>query len=498
VTIRYKITLWYTAFLALTLAIFSVGIYMFVNYNTYNDAQRLIQDNMGKIEINIPLGLFGPLDLIPNAIEPESNNIYIQVVNYKQYKVDQSNNLEASGLILPFPKVDVINMNYGGYVNRYVDQYHFMIFEEPIVMNEQLLGLLQVAYFMNPIEKYMANLLTILLISSLVMLVLAFGFGIIVARQALRPVQNVISAVNRIENGSSLGVRIERVAAKNDEIGQLTDTLNSMLERIETTYNELDGMYRTQKRFVSDASHELRTPLTTIRGNVELLQRMSLGLSVDASDALRDVQEEAERMSTLVNDLLSLARVDAGNFKMALEVQPLLPIIEDVARQAGMLAHGGITWLVGDLAELAPVHVQGNRDYLRQLIFIFVDNAFKYTLAGHVKLSVVLEGTDLGLTEGTDVTDVAIERHVGIVIEDTGIGMSKDQVPHIFERFYRADASRGKQSGTGLGLAIAQWIIDEHQGSIEVHTRLGKGTTFTLWLPIAGMQVLEELEKEKS
>src|SRR5690606_28041742 len=215
-------------------------------------------------------------------------------------------------------------------------------------------------------------------------------------------------ATNQIENGSNLSVRIPR-GDPNDEMGRLTDTLNGMLERLETTYNELDEAYRAQRRFVSDASHELRTPLTTIRGNVDLPEKMWLtgtrqtaledgslpvdpeaaagsGLVLDEKraalsiEAMKDIAEEAKRLRRLVADLLSLARADAG-YVMDKEPVLLLPLVEEVARRAHHLPRSA-EWIVGDLRPLEGVTVEGNSDYLRQLLFIFIENAFKYTPEG--------------------------------------------------------------------------------------------------------------------
>jgi signal transduction histidine kinase len=274
-------------------------------------------------------------------------------------------------------------------------------------------------------------------------------------------------------------------------MGQLTDTLNNMLGRLENTYNVLDDAYKAQRRFVSDASHELRTPLTTIRGNIELLERMWLPAletaeaagesgehaELDRADgdlqrvmltreAMQDIAGEAKRMSSLVNDLLSLARADAG-YAMEKTVQPLLPIVEDVARRAQLLPRTA-EWRIGDLQSLEGVEVLAHADFLRQLFFIFVENAFKYTPSGYVELRAMRSADQ-----------------AGVVIKDTGIGMNSAEIPHIFERFYRADESRGQTSGTGLGLSIAKWIIDEHGGSVEVSTREGEGSTFIVWLPVA-------------
>jgi len=490
-SIRLKLTMWYSTLLAVTLLIFGVSIYLFVNYNTYRDVKSQIQEQLSRLQIVSTVDFFnGGINLnLSNRFE--GNNVYVQVASYTNGYLDQSDNLKRAGLQLPVP--DPNKEIEQGYVSLNVDKYQFMAYQQPLKLKKsnETVGVLQVAYYTSPLDNYMKNLRTILFFSSLAVIVIAFTIGLFIARQALRPVKNVIQAVTQIKNGSNLSVRIER-EGPNDEMGRLTDTLNSMLERIETTYNELDDAYKAQRRFVSDASHELRTPLTTIRGNIELLERMWLP-SLEAAqarldgkhgnaesalgslitgpnvvltrEAMMDVAAEAKRMSGLVNDLLSLARADAG-YEMEKHEELLLPLVEDVARRAQLLPRTA-EWRIGDLSALEGVTVFAHADFLRQLLFIFVENAFKYTPAGYVELRALKSGNQ-----------------AGIIIKDTGIGMNSDEIPHIFERFYRADVSRGKTSGTGLGLSIAKWIIDEHSGSIEVSTREGEGTTFIVWLPL--------------
>jgi len=170
-------------------------------------------------------------------------------------------------------------------------------------------------------------------------------------------------------------------------------------------------------------------------------------------------------MSRLVNDLLSLARADAG-LRMEMEDIELRPLVEEVARRAQFLPRKA-DWMVGDLGALDGVHVRGSRDHLQQMLFIFIENGFKYTPHGHVSLEAVRS-----------------DGQIGLKIADTGLGIDKEDVPHIFDRFFRADKSRGQTAGTGLGLSIAKWIIDNHGGSVEVKTRPGEGTVFLIWLPI--------------
>ncbi|WP_308638599.1 sensor histidine kinase [Paenibacillus silvisoli] len=495
-SIRLRLTLWYSVILAVTLVAFGVAIYFFVNYNTYKEMKVKIEQQVNAINITSTLDMFGNYQTPSFVIGDEE--LFIQVDNYMNGVVKTTSNLRRIDLQFPKPSLKEINDSYEGFEHIKAGPYPFLVYRHILKQNNEVFGLLQVAAYSGREEKFLTELKTTLISSLIIVVLIAFTIGLFLARKALRPIEDVITATNQIQNGSDLSVRIPREGPPNDELGRLTDTLNGMLGRIETTYNGLNEAYKAQRRFVSDASHELRTPLTTIRGNIELLERMWLptlapGADSQADDAelqhlsekersrialtresMLDIAGEAKRMSSLVNDLLALARADAG-YEMEKSVQPLLPLVEDVARKAQLLPRKA-EWKIGNLSAIENVEVVAHADFLRQLFFIFVENAFKYTPSGSVELRAIRSGDQ-----------------AGIIIKDTGIGMDHDQVPHIFERFYRADESRGETSGTGLGLSIAKWIIDEHGGSVEVSTRAGAGTTFVVWLPIAFHEMSNEV-----
>ncbi|MHB8986669.1 MAG: sensor histidine kinase, partial [Eubacteriales bacterium] len=185
------------------------------------------------------------------------------------------------------------------------------------------------------------------------------------------------------------------------------------------------------------------------------------------SEALSDIAEEAERMSRLVSDLLALARADAG-LKLKKEVVPLAPLLTEVARRSTVLP-GEAQFSAGNFSCLDGAAVLGDTDYLKQLLIILIENAFKYTPPGG---KVALEGK---------VNGAAAE----ISVADNGTGISDEDLPHIFKRFYRSDKARSR-GGTGLGLAIALWITEEHGGTITVRSRVGEGSIFTVCLPLAG------------
>jgi signal transduction histidine kinase len=247
-------------------------------------------------------------------------------------------------------------------------------------------------------------------------------------------------------------------------VGQLATTFNGMLNELQEAHQQTEQTLQQQRRFVADASHELRTPLTTIRGNLGLLKRRPPIAADDERAVVDDMVEETDRLIRLTNDLLTLARSDAGR-ALRHDPVPIVPLSDDICRQARLLAEQR-TIACEDVPE---VSVLGDQDAIKQVLLILLDNALKYTPAG---------GT---ITIGAEKTD----RAVNIRIADTGPGIAPDDLPHIFERFYRSDESR-TGAGAGLGLAIAKELIEAQQGKISVASEVGKGSTFIVMLPVAG------------
>lgn len=479
-SIRLRLTLWYSGIVALTLLVFGTVLYFSLHYYIYNDYKDRIKRQADAIAIKGVVNIFDQLDLYidQNSLQYLNDEFFVQIYNYTNYDLKTSSNLRKLQLTLPFPKK--LQVDQQAYFNKEnIGSIPFMVYTQPLKAlvqgKEAVIGVLQVAAYTGREDRFFEMLVNVLILTGALTILIAFSLGLLLVRKALQPIDSVIAAARQIEKGADLDNRI-LYDGPNDEIGQLVRTLNGMLSRIETVYNELDDAYTAQRRFVSDASHELRTPLTTIRGNVDLLEKMwaNAAAQIDMSDeskkemsleAMRDIADEARRMSRLVNDMLSLARADAGQTMEKVPVE-LKPLVEEVVRRAQFLPRKA-DWITGDLSALDGVTVQGNKDYLQQLLFIFIENGFKYTPQGYVKLDALMRGGQ-----------------IGIRISDTGIGMDKGEVPHIFERFYRADVSRGVTAGTGLGLSIAKWIIDEHGGSIEVMTRKDEGSIFVIWLPV--------------
>jgi signal transduction histidine kinase len=306
---------------------------------------------------------------------------------------------------------------------------------------------------MKTIETTLQLVLLILITGTAAIIIVAGLVGAFLARTALQPIEKITQTANRIVGAQDLKQRLP-ASKTNDEIGRLTTTINNMLER-------LDNFFQAQVRLSADVSHELRTPLTAIRGNIDLLRRSPPQDSEELKESLAIIEGELDRMSRIVSDLLLLSQADAG---LSLRMGPveLDTIILEVYRQAQAIANG----VNIHLGHEDQAVIRGDADRLKQLLINLMTNAIKHT------------------PPGGDVT-ISLYRDpewVRIVVADTGRGIAPTALPHIFERFYQAE--NANQKGSGLGLSIAQWIAKAHYGEIKVESELGKGSVFTLWLPV--------------
>ncbi|MFN2462322.1 MAG: ATP-binding protein [Candidatus Dormibacteria bacterium] len=300
-----------------------------------------------------------------------------------------------------------------------------------------------------------------LLLAASLILALALLASWVVAGRALRPLDDMTATVEAVGSASDLRRRLPPAFAE-DELGRLTGAFNGMMGRLEEAYGRLEESLDSQRRFVADASHELRTPLTTIRSNLGLLLGRGDVTEGDRREALEDMRGESERMSRLVQDLLTLARADAGQ---ALEMNPLdLPAeLADVCRQARLTYPGSeVTFEAGEVPTF-----RGNADSLRQLLWILVDNAARH-LPERGRVEVVL-----GAHDGA----------VLLTVSDDGVGIAEAEREKVFERFYRSDRAR-VAGGAGLGLSIARWIVQQHGGRISAAANPGgRGALLRVELP---------------
>jgi signal transduction histidine kinase len=466
-SLRVRLTLYYTGVLALCLFLFVFGLYNLANLYLEQQTDRMLvstslQVISGFQVIDDPVHLNGEI-VLPNVNVFSSPWVYLQVIDVKGNVVTKSLNLGEQTLPHDSRTIDAVKAGSPVFTNSEADGETLRIYNSPIIIQGQLAAVLQVGRSQQMQRILVASIAKFLGLFSLLILALSAGLGFILARVALAPVERVTNVAAHISETQDLGKRVEHQGPA-DEIGRLASTFNKMLERLASARRSLEEAYATQLRFVADVSHELRTPLTTIRGNLELLQRLDTGGDQEQKEILADAVSESGRMMRLVHNLLVIARAEAGRHIDKCPVQ-LGQVVQAAARLAPLLGETRFETEYLELLEQAVV--AGSEDYLKQMLMILMDNAFKFTPPdGLITLA--------GLHQ---------DGWWGIEVADTGPGIASKDLERIFDRFYQA--GNRASGGSGLGLAIARWIATEHGGRIEVASEVGKGSRFTCWFPAA-------------
>jgi len=297
-----------------------------------------------------------------------------------------------------------------------------------------------------------------LLASTPILLLIASAGGYWVSRRALEPVDKITTKVRSISI-RSLSERLP-VKATGDELQRLAETCNAMLERLDSAVNQI-------RRFTADASHELRGPLSFTRTVAEVALR-NPEMDSSSKKAFQDIADESSKASELLEQMLTLARADSGSFGRSLEPLDLAVVVDDACGMAEPLAESRGLSLRISSGSARYAEILGDAPSLRRMVWVLLDNALKYTNApGSI---------DVALTTASD--------SATLVVRDSGIGISDDDLPHIFDRFYRADPSRSQVEGTGLGLSIAKWIAEIHHATISVMSTESRGTTFQVEFPL--------------
>jgi len=341
------------------------------------------------------------------------------------------------------------------------DDHPIRVITMPVLKGAKLANLVQVGTSLQVVVDTLKNFQIILLTAVPVVLLLTALIGRFIARRALKPVAKITQTAKDIGSGANLSQRIP-VSEVKDEIGQLALTFNSMMDRLESSFTQM-------RQFSSDASHELRTPLTVLKGQSEL----ALGKErkpEEYQEVISSNLEEVQYMSKVLEDLFLLSKSDENQIAIDCESVNLKSLIEEVCKHAEIIASEKNIKIV--IAYLEGLQVYGDPVRLRQMVWNVVVNGIKYTQqGGEVKISVRGKGDG-----------------VLIIIQDNGIGISEEDLPLIFNRFYRVDKARSRQEGgTGLGLSICKFIVDAHKGSIDIESKLDEGTKFKITLPKPGV-----------
>lgn len=462
-TIRTRLALWYSGLLTLIIIIFSIAVISVSRVTTLQAVDQWLAQVADTVIANIEIETTSAqvddvsLRSVDNLHTP---GLSIQLWHIANSRTGQhhapvtlfdseafnytSTSLNVTALLATEPQYDIIT------INNVAER----VLTRPIYTDTGIhYGVVQVSTPIQSLTLSNSQLLLIIVISALICIIFSIVLGISLSRHLLKPVNAITHAAATIVDAEDLSTRLDWQGPK-DELGELAEVFNHMMARLERLFN-------VQQRFIGDVSHELRTPLTSILGNLEL---MSLyGVEQDSMDA---IQRETNRMNRMVNNLLLLTRADYGELELEFYPIDLHIIAKSVFDEA--VIHAENRQL--SIERLEPVEMVANGERLRQLIANLLHNAIKFTNdGGNVSLSVFKE------------QDAVI-----IEVRDTGIGVSQDNQKHIFDRFFQADTSRVHRDdtdGAGLGLSIVRWIVDAHQGSIDVQSDINQGTVFRVQLP---------------
>jgi heavy metal sensor kinase len=454
-SLRLRLTLLYGFLLGGVLLFFGLLVYGLVTTVLISQLDNELEQTVNDIIHVTTVNSLGRLSVVTFPSLDMTENVFVQVWGRDGSLSASSPNVNS--LDQPMDPVG-LRSSKPIYRDSTVGKAHLRVLSVPLQVSAHPIGLLQVGASLGIIDATQNVLLIVLAIISLVSILVSALGAWLSTGQALAPLETVTQVATHITKADDLSRRIPITGSQTDEVGQLISAFNQTLSRLET-------LFTSQRRFMADVSHELRTPLTVIKGNVGLLRRMG----VTDEESLGSIETEVDRLTRLVGDLLLLAQAESG--KLPLDMQPveLDTILLEVFQQMHVLAGEKVQMRI---TEIDQVLVTGDRDRLKQVLLNLVGNAIKYTPPGGQIV--------LSLGKSSD--------QARLIVQDNGPGIPAQDLPYIFERFYRAEKSRTRSrdgSGFGLGLSIAYWIVKNHHGRIEVNSKEGQGTSFCVWLPLS-------------
>ena len=435
------------------LLIFGAAVYIIIGVLLLNQADTTLASTARDIMQVTRVNSVAEIDVVTLPPLDMTTNVYVQL-----WGEDNQIKSASPSIANLTTSLDPIGLKSGEpiYRENTIQNVHLRVLSIPLRAGNHSVGILQVATNLNVADTARRDLLDILLISTIISTLFAGIGSWFVLGRVLAPLDAATETALAINRADDLSRRIPYDVASDDEIGNLIEAFNQTLERLE-------NLFTSQQRFLADVSHELRTPLTVIKGNADLMRHMK---KFD-EESLASIDQEAGRLTRLVGGLLLLTQADSG--KLTLNKQPieldtlLLEVFQEMRILAGNKVHLKI-------ANIDQIQFNGDRDRLKQVLLNLVANAIQYTPQdGDVLMGLARIGDQARL-----------------IVRDTGPGIPSEDLPYIFDRFYRAEKSRTRSTspGFGLGLSIAKWIVENHGGTINVESKEGKGTTFAIWLPL--------------
>ena len=456
-SLRVRLAIIYSALTGGILLVFGALVFILVNVLLTSQIDQALQQTVTEVTSKIQVGAIGELSVVTLPQLDLTANVYIQIW-------DLQGNLQASSPAIshlgkPLDPTGLL-AEKNIYNDILVQGAHLRVLTVPIVVvvenGKRPVGTIQAAENLVMVDSIRRTLLEVVIVTAILSMSLAAFASWFIIGEAVAPLAAVTETAMQISHPDDLSRRIPYSGSENDEGGRLVTAFNATLERLE-------ALFTTQQRFLADVSHELRTPLTVIKGNVELIRKIG---EAD-EESLSSIEDEADRLTRLVGDLLLETQAESGKLPLSFAPVELDTLLLEVFKEMRVLARERVQMKI---TEIDQIQVRGDRDRLKQVLINLVSNAVNYTPRGG--------DVTLGLARAGE--------QARLIVHDTGKGISKEDIPHIFERFYRGEQSRtrSKLSGFGLGLSIAYWIVNLHGGNIEVDSPDGKGTTFCIWLPI--------------
>jgi heavy metal sensor kinase len=462
--IKWRLTLWYGLILTLILSIFSSGVYIYFRNSLQKSIDAKIK-SIGEILSSSMTeshntGIFGNFErYLENVLGRKPKGKFIQIMDASGKIGAKMNDVETEILPSNFKTLEkVLN---GEVVYETIERVHprLRMVTIPIIENKEnrkVTSIVQIGTSLEDFDETMKKLLIIMLISIPTSIGISIVGGYFLAKKAFRPVDQIRKAAVKITL-NNLGEKID-IGGRRDELGRLARTFNEMISRLRDSFLRIN-------QFSIDVSHELKTPLTILKGQTEVALRKERD-NEDYKNILRSNLEEIDRMAEIIDDLLLLSKADTKEIKLNVEDVSLRDLIADVCMNVKIFADNKGIGLI--IKELEDVKIKGDELKLRRMFLNIVENGIKYTPNG-------------GMVE---ISSFINNGCVQIDIRDNGVGIAEDDIKFVFDRFYRGDKSRKRESGSGLGLSISKWIADVHKGTIEVKSRLSEGSLFSIKLPV--------------
>ena len=462
-SIRARLTLWYMIVLGCVLILFSTLVYYQMSRSLYKSVDRKILTISEVVATSMAprnQSVFSDIEKkLAKRVGRQPSAKFIQILDRSGHIGTKSLNLKNKRLPVSFEALKNAANGAITYETKVVFGEPLRIITYPVKRkSSEIRSIIQVATSLVEVRDTLRRLILILVSIVPLALIIASIGGIFLANKALKPV-NEINRITKEITSRNLGLRVPQPAT-HDELGQLVETINGMIERLEKSFKQI-------QQFTADASHELKTPLTILKGEAELALRKERKPE-EYRQYLESSLEEVNRLSHLVQDLLILSKADTGRLTLHKEPLNLVTLTDACGKQCKFLGEPKDIRVVFRHTHDSGIWVMGDPHRLKQMFYNLIENAIKYSN----------DGGRIEIITGSN------GNYASVAIKDEGLGIAPEDIPYIFDRFYRVDKSRSREAGgTGLGLSICKWIAEAHQGKITVESTPGVGSCFTVWIP---------------